>query len=173
MDIIVDENIEKIRYSYMPNKVRVLLVGESAPASGKFFYFGDSLCNHTKSAFAKVYPEVGLQTMKKFLDFFKEKCFYLDDICLMPIDKLDEKQRRQCIENSVQSLAERIEVYQPVVIVSMLKKIEMDIRKALRIAGVDSQLYSLPFGGNGHQNKYIDELSKIIKNMKCRPLSGD
>jgi len=33
MDIVVDENIEKIRYSYKPNTVRILSVGESAPAS--------------------------------------------------------------------------------------------------------------------------------------------
>lgn len=164
MDSIVDENIEKIRYSYKPNKVRILLVGESAPAAGNFFYLGDSLCNYTKSAFAKVYPEVGSQTMQNFLDFFKEKGFYLDDLCLMPIDKLDKKQRRQCIKNSVQSLAERIKMYSPIVVISMLKSIKTDVLESVHFSGVNAQFYSLPFGGNGHQNKYIDELSEILKN---------
>ncbi len=163
MDIIINSNIEKIRTSYKPDKVRILLVGESAPMAGDFFYFGDSLCKYTKSAFAKVYPEVGLQTIQDFLNFLKEKGVYLDDICLMPINKLDERERKQCIENSVSSLAERIKVYCPIVVVSMLKKIEMDIRKSLRIAGVNPQLYSLPFGGNGHQNKYIEGLAEIVK----------
>jgi len=166
MDIIVDEGIEKIRYSYKPSKVRILLVGESAPTSGEFFYLGNSnLYKHTKSAFLKVYPEVGSQTMQNFFVFLKEKGFYLDDICLMPIDKLNnEKQRRQCIKNSVQSLAERIKMYSPIVVVSILKSIEKDVSKSLDLSGVNiEELYSLPFAGNGHQKKYIEELSKIVK----------
>jgi hypothetical protein len=166
-DIIIYETIDKIRFSYKPNKVKVLLVGESVPTDGNFFYYGDSnLYNHTKSAFEKVYPEVSSLTIHDFLGFFKEKGFYLDDLCLRPVNKLDKKQRRQFIENSVPSLATRIKGYSPMVVVSILKSIEMDVSKALDSSGVGSRLYSLPFGGNGHQNKYIEELYQIVKKQK-------
>lgn len=37
-----DETVEQKRRRYRPQKVRVLLIGESAPANGTFFYRGDS-----------------------------------------------------------------------------------------------------------------------------------
>ena len=37
-------DVEKVRQSFKPEKVSILFIGESAPASGSFFYTGDSLC---------------------------------------------------------------------------------------------------------------------------------
>jgi len=48
-------DIEALRRSYRPEKVRLLMVGESAPASGKFFYLGDHLTIATSTAFTKAY----------------------------------------------------------------------------------------------------------------------
>jgi len=39
----------------------------------------------------------------------------------------------------------------------------MNIREAICISGVNPPICSMPFCGNGHQNKYIDELSKFVK----------
>ena len=48
--------IESIRHSYRPNIFKVVLIGESAPAAGTFFYSGDSLCTYTREAFEIAFP---------------------------------------------------------------------------------------------------------------------
>jgi len=45
---------EDIRKSYLPNDVKILFLGEAAPASGKFFYKGDQATSFTQKAFEKV-----------------------------------------------------------------------------------------------------------------------
>lgn len=152
MTNIIDEKIERLRYRYKPDKVTILLVGESAPEAGTFFYTGDTLCKYTQNAFTRAYPEVNSQTKEEFLSFFQSKGFYLEDLCLIPVNGLDSKQRRQCIKNSVSSLAERIKTYSPIVVVAMLKRIEKDVLKSLQLSGINAQIYTVPFGGNGNQN---------------------
>jgi hypothetical protein len=46
-------DIEALRLSYKPEHIKILFVGESAPASGKFFYKGNSMLflMHSRSIF--------------------------------------------------------------------------------------------------------------------------
>ena len=71
-----ESQIEIVRQEFMPEKVSILFIGESAPISGKFFYTEDSLCAYTQTAFAEVFPEVKTMSRNEFLNFFKSKgCF--------------------------------------------------------------------------------------------------
>ncbi len=71
----------------MPKDIRVLFIGESPPSGGNFFYFGTgNLFNHTKDAFESAFNVV-FPTPLDFLDFFRDKGCYLED--LIPIPGLD------------------------------------------------------------------------------------
>src|SRR4051812_24859212 len=83
---------ERLRRRFRPAKVRVLFVGESPPASGRFFYRGDSgLYRAMREAFATLDPSLG---DTNFLQAFQERGFYLVDLCAGPVDDLDAKSRR-------------------------------------------------------------------------------
>ncbi|SEO59969.1 hypothetical protein [Propionispora vibrioides] len=159
---VMDSRIEEIRLGFKPDIVRVLLVGESAPVAGTFFYTGDSLCKYTQTAFANVFPAMRAKRWQEFLSFFQQSGFYLDDLCLIPVNGMDKASRQQNLINSIPSLALRIEKYAPSHIIILLKGIEKYVLQAVNLSGVRAHLYTVPFGGMGHQNKYIDEMSTII-----------
>ena len=46
---------EKIRKLFKPDRIKLLLVGESPPASGKFFYSKSPMTLYTSSTFEKVF----------------------------------------------------------------------------------------------------------------------
>ncbi len=76
------DSIELIRARYRPPRVMVLFVGESAPASGKFFY-GDenSFAGHIRRA---IWPDI--VDHHDFLDRFRSCGWFLDDLVLEPVD---------------------------------------------------------------------------------------
>lgn len=162
MATVIDSRIEEIRLGFKPDIVRVLLVGESAPVAGTFFYTGDSLCKYTQTAFANVLPEVRAKTWQEFLIFFQQSGFYLDDLCLVPVNGLDKTSRQQNLISSIPSLASRIKTYSASDIIVLLKGIEKYVLRAVTLSGIRANIHTVPFGGMGHQNKYINEMSRII-----------
>src|SRR5579862_6651994 len=102
---------ERLRRSYLPSKVRILFVGESPPASGRFFYEQNSgLYRAVRDAFHGAYPHV---EDEKFLRFFQETGCYLIDLCRVPVDHLDGRSRREICVRHEASLARQIRSLRP------------------------------------------------------------
>ena len=82
-------DVERLRRRYRPQRIRLLFVGESAPAGGTFFYAENStLYFETREAFAKQFREE--LANRSFLDFFRGLGCYLDDLCLEPVNHLPD-----------------------------------------------------------------------------------
>ena len=157
--------VEKIRQSFKPDKLSILFIGESAPASGSFFYTGDSLCTYTKEAFIMAFPKLVFSTSADFLQFFKETGCYLDDLSLIPVNDRSTDERKRMQLEGIPSLAKRIADYRPNAIVCMLKDkaFQKNIKEAVRRAGFDDVPFRVtPFGGFGNQGKYREELKKHL-----------
>ena len=154
--------IEKLRKSYQPKKIKLLLIGESPPESGKFFYLKSSMTIFTQRAFENTF-KLKFKNNKAFLEYFKKKGCYLDDLSLIPVDRMPSSRRKEVLSNSVPSLAKRLKSYKPEIVIIALKKIERKVNEALELSSIQCERYALPFPGNGHQNKYIQKLSKILK----------
>jgi hypothetical protein len=92
-----------------------------------------------------------------FLARFKAFGWYLDDLVLTPVNQLKKAQRRaKCLE-AQKSLANRISVYQPEAIVSLLIFIRPFVDAAAINAGSNAPRYAVPFPGMGQQtlpNRY-------------------
>lgn len=153
---------EEIRKAYLPSSVRILLVAESPPASGKFFYVDSAMTSYTMKAFEKA---LGLEfnSTAHFLEYFRDCGCYLDDLTETPVNDIQGIKREQHLKVGIPSLAERIKQMQPSVVVTVLKKIEKHVIEAINKSGVVTETHTLPFAGNGHQKKYIEELAKILK----------
>jgi len=112
--------IETVREGYRPNCIKTLFVGESAPASGDFFYCGgNAMLTHMRCA---VEPALGGSggSDQDFLERFKKYGWFLDDLVLTPVNHLTKSERKaKCLE-AQRSLADRIAAYQPEAIVSLL-----------------------------------------------------
>lgn len=162
---------ESIRQRFKPGKIRLLLIGESPPASGKFFYARSAMTTFTSQAFEKAHG-VKFKDNSDFLKYFKACGCYLDDLSHSPVNHLDPHEREQQLRENVDALSQRIKEANPSVIAISLKKIEGYVRDAIRKSGRSPEVYILPFAGSGHQNNYIERLASIIGEF-IRNNSGD
>ena len=154
--------VEELRKSYQPKKIKLLLIGESPPESGKFFYLESSMTTFTQRAFENTF-NLSFKNHKEFLQFFKKKGCYLDDLSSIPVNGIPPLRKEEVLSGSILSFSKRLTLYKPEIVVIVLKRIERKVNEALDLSRIQCERYTLPFPGNGHQNKYIQKLSKILK----------
>jgi hypothetical protein len=150
-------HLEELRKSYRPDLITTLFVGESAPASGRFFYSGDS------SLFHAMRQEFGNQ--ETFLQDFKKMGFYLDDLVLTPINKLERHERLRQRQEAVPELAERLIEYKPEAVVVVMRAILPTVQKAMRMAGVSYEPYCVPHPAFGNWTRFSNAMKEIIDSL--------
>src|SRR5277367_2407972 len=123
---------ELLRKRYRPVRVKILFVGESPPASGRFFYQADSgLYRAVRDAFAIVFPDVG---DSEFFESFQAQGCYLVDLCGKPVDRLPRNQRmRACLDGEVR-LARILKRLRPEIVITMVRSIAGNVRRSQRQA---------------------------------------
>ena len=130
---------------YRPVCVRLLFIGEAPPASGRFFYQGDSgLYRAIRDAFRVVDESI---TDAEFLCVFQAAGCYLIDACPDPVDHLDLQTRRAACLASEPLLCRTIRKLQPQVIVTMLRSIQDNVERAVSSAGWNGRILDLPYPG--------------------------
>ncbi len=162
---------ESLRLRYKPDNIRLLLIGESPPASGKFFYLSSAMTKFTSLAFEKAHRRT-FNNDSDFLEYFKSCGCYLDDLSHIPVNNLNRHKREQQLRDCVDPLSKRIREANPSVIVICLRKIEGYVKEAVNKSGCNPKLYTLPYPGHGYQNDYIEGLASIIINHYMPKNSG-
>jgi hypothetical protein len=156
------EAIEALRARYRPSKITTLFVGESAPASGDFFYSGNTaLKRHMQSAVEDSIGDNG----GEFLERFKGYGWYLDDLVLIPVNRLEKSERLALCKNSQNSLATRIAEYQPAAIVTLLMSIKPIVDAAAVEAGSTARRFAVPFPGMGQQGRFKIAMAEIVPGL--------
>lgn len=153
---------ELIRAKYKPSgRTKILLVGESPPANGSFFYEESAMTTYTRTAFETAL-ERNFLSDHEFFVFMRDNGYYLEDLSLIPVDKLPHREREAELRKQSTFFAERVRLLNPEVLIIVLKKIEKIARESIQIAGINPEIYALPFPGWGFQKRYKDELASII-----------
>jgi hypothetical protein len=155
---LIDMNqLEELRKSFRPARISTLFVGESAPASGNFFYSGNStLFRAMKSA---------LGNRDRFLDDFQQNGFYLDDLVLTPVNKLEGRERSRLRKEAIPELAKRLIEYKPKAVVVVMRAIQPMVMKAMRIAGITYEPFCVPHPALGHWTEFHNAMMKIIDSL--------
>lgn len=154
---------EATRHAYLPQQLRVLFIGESPPTDGTFFYDANSiLFTATREAFTNAMPALAAET--DFLQVFREAGCYLEDLSLLPIDKLPDGEKRRARTAAIPDLARRLTGMMPSEIVVVVKGILPHAKQALAEAGIHNvALHALPFPGQWWRSQYIDDLAARVK----------
>lgn len=154
-----------------PKIVKILLIRESPPIQKEnFFYFAPNsdLYNFTKLAFENVYGEE-IKEAASFLEFFKSKGFFLDDLCRKPINDIKEESKREIErQDSIENLAGRLVEYNPIVIIGIMKKIKNHIAEAIRLSKIEPKyIFYLGYPTHNKRNisNYINGLEEIIRSL--------
>ncbi len=139
-----------------------LFVGESAPSSGAFFYYGNTgLTGYVNKAM----EAAGLEADSDFLERFKAYGWYLDNLVLAPVNHLKEARRRKECLDAQNSMAARIKEYQPRAIVSLLLSIQDIVEAAAKDAGNDAPRSAVPFAGIGLQLRFLETTAHILRQL--------
>ncbi len=159
------QGAELLRRRYLPKEVRVLLVGESPPSGGTFFYAANSnLYVATQEAFVAAIPAL---EGRDFLEEFRWMGCYLEDLCLEPVNHLDARDpvRAAARAEGQERLAEHIRIWGPKAIVVVMVAIAENVTRAIREAGLGTIHPSvLPFPGRkAHRERYVAELAALVK----------
>jgi hypothetical protein len=165
------------RDRWKPNAVKFLIVGESPPASGGYFYFEratgrDSLFRETLKAL-DLFPED--KKMRKDLDKrpllkeFQARGFFVVDVRYEPVDKLSTKERKSVIIREIPRLVDAIRKLNPEKIVIVKCSLFAPVKKALEEAGFGEKILNeraLPFPSHGTQKIYRRMLRELILTRK-------
>lgn len=154
--------IEKLRQYYRPADIVVLLVGESPPAGGTFFYQANShLFDATREAFERALGPV--PDGPDFLDHFKERGFWLYDVVAEPVNRTRGRPRNAAVSAGVTALAELIADVEPDFVVAVKTSLESVVRQAAAIAAFPSRrLRILPFPLYQWRAEYVTELARFL-----------
>ena len=156
---------ERLREKARPEVTSLLLIGESPPANGTFFYNADSnLYFRTIDGFAQA--RLITRTPALFLDRFRDLGCFVDDLCRCPVNRLPRGQRRVARDSSVSSLASRLRDVRPQAIVCVMKGIAPAVRRALDVAEArEGKFHAVPFPSHGHQRQYVEQLAAVLSRL--------
>ncbi len=169
---------ERLRYSYLPRKVRLLFIAESPPASGGFFYNSKTIGRDY--LFAETMRGLGLwpdhKTMRKDFDkrrllkqFQSMGCFLIDS-SHSPVDKLRSLERNTRVLREIPRLLRKIEKLKPGRIVIVKKNVFMLVRPELEKRHLATRVLNkkfLPFPSHGHQPEYRKRLRRLLDLSPC------
>ena len=153
---------ERLRRSFRPAALRLLFVGESPPASGRFFYQGDSgLYRAMREAFQRIDSSI---TDANFLSRFQASGCYLIDLCPQPVDHLAAKARLAACVTGEASLSRTLVKHHPPIIVTVLRSIESNVRRAATAADWKGSFLHLPYPGRwaSHKDVFVRGLAATL-----------
>jgi hypothetical protein len=136
---------ERLRKRYRPDRVRILFVGEAPPASGRFFYQADSgLYRAVRDTFVSAFPTLA---KADFLESFRSLDCYLVDLCGEPVDHMKREARRHaCLMGEVR-LSRTVQQLRPKIIVTVVRSIGRNVRRAEDRANWSGVHLELPYPG--------------------------
>ena len=144
-------NRELLRKQYRPDRIRILFVGESPPASGRFFYQADSgLYRAIRETFIQAFPPL---KDTEFLDSFCALGCYLIDLCGEPADDMTRGARRHACRKGEKRLAQRIRALRPHAIVTLVRSIGANVKRGQERAGWSGRHLDLPYPGRWHRHR--------------------
>ncbi len=164
-DLALRRRQERLRHSFRPDTVRLLFVGESPPASGRFFYQRDSgLYRAMRDAFQIADPSIADEN---FLTVFQDAGCYLIDLCPEPVDDWDRLLRRAACRDSEPSLSKEMRQLQPVMIATLLRSIEGNVARAAQTSKGHSPFIHLPYPGrwSRHRDVFVDLVVPVVRRL--------
>jgi hypothetical protein len=147
----VSRTRERLRERYLPARVRILFVGESPPASGRFFYQADSgLYRAMRDTFESAFPVL---PKSEFLDSFRSLGCCLVDLCGEPVDRMTRGARECACRAGEIRLARTIRSLHPKIMVAVVRSIRPNVRRAQGRAGWSGSYLELPYPGRWHRHR--------------------
>lgn len=156
------DQYEALRQAYRPERIDALLVGESRPAGGTFFYLANSnLYYATHQAFQLA---VGpMPTGEAFLHLLSDRGVWLYDLADAPVDRMRGRPRRDAVRARASELVDLLRASRPSLVIAVKKDLGATVRQAMEDADLDrDRLHVLPFPLYQWRTDYVRGLAALI-----------
>jgi hypothetical protein len=160
---------ERLRRRYRPDHVQILFVGEAPPASGRFFYQEDSgLYRAARDTFMAAFPSL---RRSEFLDAFRDLGCYLVDLCGQAVDHMPRSTRASICCAGEARLARTIRTLRPIVIVTLVRSIRANVKRAQMMAGWLGLHLEPPYPGRWkhHRVEFQRQLVPVLLKTLSHP----
>lgn len=157
---------ETLRQSFRPVRVQLLFIGESPPASGRFFYSRNSgLYRAVRAAFQIADSSISDDA---FLESFMHYGCYLTDLSSDPVDHLDVRERQLLSHKGERRLTRQIQNLEPKILAPVLRSISANVRSAASRADWSGEILDLPYPGRWVRNRsvFINTLVPVLHCLK-------
>ena len=156
------DRYEALRQRHRPSRIDTLLVGESRPAGGTFFYLANSnLYYATHEAF-----QLALGPMpagEAFLGLLSERGVWLYDLADAPVDRMRGRPRRDAVRARASELVDLLRESCPRLVIAVKKDLAATVRQAMEDADLGrDRLHVLPFPLYQWRNEYVRGLAALI-----------
>jgi hypothetical protein len=154
---------EELRASYRPSRVKLLLVGESRPAGGTFFYRADSrLFFAVRDAFERAHGPMAAG--EAFLAEFQKRGAWLYDLAASPVNRQRGRPRAAAVAKRVWELAQVLEESPGAQVVAIKRDLEAPVRRAMEMAGESAdRLCVLPFPLYQWREVFVTGLAALLQ----------
>lgn len=170
-----DGDLEAIRRSFRPDKIRVLLLGESPPPGRGFFYAGDSSLYRFTAPVVRRICRFPLEP-EAFLTGFAGAGFFLDDFSSRRGDKPAQRADDDDVRDAVNRIAASITTDEPEFVVGVLLGLSSLVEEAIHAsAHPDTPWRCLPFPhpkNEEGQRRYQEGLAAVLRHVGCGPRDG-
>jgi hypothetical protein len=166
MTVTTRRERERLRQSFRPPRIQLLFIGESPPASGRFFYSGNSgLYRAMRAAFQNADAEIDDEN---FLAIFCARGCYLTDLSHEPVDHLEPPLRRTICGDGEKFLAREITRLQPEIIAPVLRSIAGNVENAVARANWQGEILQFPYPGrwSRYREAFINALVPVIRRLR-------
>ncbi len=158
-----------LRKQYLPKKLKCIVIAESPPDSGKYFYdISGRIKEPLFSAFMKVLG-INPNTNKEGLEIFQNKGFYLIDATYKQVNKYKNSKRNKMILDSFPDLLKDLKNLKAKKVPILLVKTNIFKLLSTRLTdngfNILNDNFSIPFPSHSHQIKFYQLVSfLLIKN---------
>ena len=157
-----DQDYEVLRQRYRPEQIDMLLVGESRPASGTFFFLANSnLFYATHEAFQLAFGP--MPAGEAFLAALQQRRIWLYDLADEPVDRMRGRPRRSAVQARIGELVTLLRESRPRLVVAIKKDLSAIVRAAVDEAGLsEDRLSVLPFPLYQWRAEYVRGLASLL-----------
>lgn len=162
------EALNQIRQHYQPENIKILFVEEAVQPGNIFFYRKNSnVFRAVKEAFSQVFG--GFKNDEEFLVFFKENGCYVDYLCPDMINGLLPEVRQQVRKDGIKPLSERLALFQPEAVITVMKVLEKEVNEAIGLAKITSVQFTaavaFPAHSKANVDKCVGELVAVLNEL--------
>jgi hypothetical protein len=156
---------ETLREQYRPDAIGLLLLGESRPAGGTFFYKADShLFFATREAWVRAHGSAPIGS--EFLNELKEHGVWLYDLAAAPVNRMSGRPRREAVASRTADLVDLLRATNPSQVVAIKRSLGPIARSAMIAAGLGSdRLVVLPFPLYQWRAEYAAGLASVFATL--------